>query len=117
MVRAGPRSVILTLPCQTPSRSALFAGSPRLCIEFYARPGRNRRTDQRGILNDGRTACGHLWGRFQTHFALTSARQIRGCRIGGWEEAGWFVWFVGVVRSEEHTSELQSPCNLVCRLL
>src|SRR5256885_2256539 len=24
---------------------------------------------------------------------------------------------VHVVRSEEHTSELQSPCNLVCRLL
>src|SRR5256885_9229750 len=24
---------------------------------------------------------------------------------------------VTVVRSEEHTSELQSPCNLVCRLL
>src|SRR2546426_3930867 len=25
--------------------------------------------------------------------------------------------FVDFVRSEEHTSELQSPCNLVCRLL
>src|SRR5256885_12522796 len=25
--------------------------------------------------------------------------------------------FVRAVRSEEHTSELQSPCNLVCRLL
>src|SRR5256885_5180580 len=24
---------------------------------------------------------------------------------------------VGIDRSEEHTSELQSPCNLVCRLL
>src|SRR3989454_7352027 len=24
---------------------------------------------------------------------------------------------LGVTRSEEHTSELQSPCNLVCRLL
>src|SRR5256885_11571017 len=24
---------------------------------------------------------------------------------------------LGLVRSEEHTSELQSPCNLVCRLL
>src|SRR5256885_7010081 len=24
---------------------------------------------------------------------------------------------IGHVRSEEHTSELQSPCNLVCRLL
>src|SRR5256885_2937024 len=27
------------------------------------------------------------------------------------------VFAVGDVRSEEHTSELQSPCNLVCRLL
>src|SRR5256885_12328629 len=25
--------------------------------------------------------------------------------------------FIDVPRSEEHTSELQSPCNLVCRLL
>src|SRR5688500_19181816 len=25
--------------------------------------------------------------------------------------------FPNMVRSEEHTSELQSPCNLVCRLL
>src|SRR2546426_5426608 len=24
---------------------------------------------------------------------------------------------IGAMRSEEHTSELQSPCNLVCRLL
>src|SRR5256885_8907739 len=27
------------------------------------------------------------------------------------------VWNVERLRSEEHTSELQSPCNLVCRLL
>src|SRR5688500_20055314 len=26
-------------------------------------------------------------------------------------------FLVGANRSEEHTSELQSPCNLVCRLL
>src|SRR2546426_9325070 len=26
-------------------------------------------------------------------------------------------WGVSSTRSEEHTSELQSPCNLVCRLL
>src|SRR2546426_2752235 len=40
---------------------------------------------------------------------------------------GLFAWvqlkasirgvFGGINRSEEHTSELQSPCNLVCRLL
>src|SRR5256885_11253811 len=27
------------------------------------------------------------------------------------------LYIVVFVRSEEHTSELQSPCNLVCRLL
>src|SRR5256885_15459700 len=27
------------------------------------------------------------------------------------------VWTGAAKRSEEHTSELQSPCNLVCRLL
>src|SRR5688500_19340685 len=42
------------------------------------------------------------------------------------EDSGEGRWTVAVameeavavpVRSEEHTSELQSPCNLVCRLL
>src|SRR5256885_1986747 len=28
-----------------------------------------------------------------------------------------YTWVVRSARSEEHTSELQSPCNLVCRLL
>src|ERR1039457_2932447 len=29
----------------------------------------------------------------------------------------WLAAVVILVRSEEHTSELQSPCNLVCRLV
>src|SRR6266446_7376726 len=34
------------------------------------------------------------------------------------EAHGWLgIQFQAVARSEEHTSELQSPCNLVCRLL
>src|SRR5688500_19199064 len=33
-----------------------------------------------------------------------------------WAEAN-LASLRGVLRSEEHTSELQSPCNLVCRLL
>src|SRR5256885_8249051 len=34
-------------------------------------------------------------------------------------QAGFFLqrFGEGGLRSEEHTSELQSPCNLVCRLL
>src|SRR5256885_4043579 len=39
---------------------------------------------------------------------------------GGWlfdaSCGGWF-YSPPVLRSEEHTSELQSPCNLVCRPL
>src|SRR2546426_3832264 len=44
-----------------------------------------------------------------------------------WEEQGFVprevlqemgrLGYLGLRRSEEHTSELQSPCNLVCRLL
>src|ERR1022692_5313283 len=32
-------------------------------------------------------------------------------------ESQCFCTVVHMLRSEEHTSELQSPCNLVCRLL
>src|SRR2546426_6910846 len=37
-------------------------------------------------------------------------------RFPGLPKIGGFV-NVRIARSEEHTSELQSPCNLVCRLL
>src|SRR5688500_201707 len=36
--------------------------------------------------------------------------QDRFCEFSFWRVAN-------LIRSEEHTSELQSPCNLVCRLL
>src|SRR5688500_19448859 len=35
---------------------------------------------------------------------------------GGWSEQHYSP-LKSIDRSEEHTSELQSPCNLVCRLL
>src|SRR5256885_5716963 len=41
------------------------------------------------------------------------ALEFSGKRLGEAMHAG----LGGGVRSEEHTSELQSPCNLVCRLL
>src|SRR5256885_12887574 len=37
-----------------------------------------------------------------------------GGAVGG---VGTTARVIGVARSEEHPSELQSPCNLVCRLL
>src|SRR5256885_10227609 len=48
----------------------------------------------------------------------------RSTLVGAFLTSPRLVWQCGAVprrpawpRSEEHTSELQSPCNLVCRLL
>src|SRR5256885_3171130 len=43
--------------------------------------------------------------RTQRHFTNSTRQDARGPRVLAFD------------RSEEHTSELQSPCNLVCRLL
>src|SRR2546426_9319217 len=45
------------------------------------------------------------------HVVILRAREVlqRGAERAGLDDAQ--------IRSEEHTSELQSPCNLVCRLL
>src|SRR5688500_16073989 len=54
--------------------------------------------------NGGAIALGHPLGMSGARLAMTAAEELH--RRGG-----------GAPRSEEHTSELQSPCNLVCRLL
>src|SRR5256885_10961631 len=41
-----------------------------------------------------------------------------GWGVGYWRLRDWLrLLAFEIERSEEHTSELQSPCNLVCRLL
>src|SRR5258708_15144341 len=57
-------------------------------------------------------------------FLQTTAEEKHGCGAGEWEERdepemGEEVDLGGrrIIRSEEHTSELQSPDHLVCRLL
>src|SRR5437763_3578694 len=49
------------------------------------------------------------------HDALPIFRRDNWCRMGGRRVTRWLV--MGWKRSEEHTSELQSPMYLVCRLL
>src|SRR2546426_2123369 len=92
-----------------------------------------------GFHNDGRRRlCGHKRGQFsagQTVVSGNVAGTIRNsnlengfCQIDsdgrilhrGFLLDGWFSENRSrslCHRSEEHTSELQSPCNLVCRLL
>src|SRR5256885_3295291 len=51
------------------------------------------------------------------HDALPISAQPLGSDHRGRIDAGPAAAFQPDFRSEEHTSELQSPCNLVCRLL
>src|SRR2546426_7469513 len=49
---------------------------------------------------------------------LARIAAIRDTVAGNCEQyTSQFFDFLASLRSEEHTSELQSPCNLVCRLL
>src|SRR5256885_16382576 len=54
-------------------------------------------------------------GYFDAVATVISAGQTSTCALEGSTEAEQFE--SRSRRSEEHTSELQSPCNLVCRLL
>src|SRR5438046_10402113 len=51
--------------------------------------------------------------------SVMSTKPLRGNRLGGWRYPRWLVPRDRGLgdRSEEHTSELQSLTNLVCRLL
>src|SRR5256885_11345885 len=64
-------------------------------------PQHNRRAWRSRIC----TNLGHLAARAPSNTRLKLATP------GTWDNLSF------VTRSEEHTSELQSPCNLVCRLL
>src|SRR5256885_5793334 len=89
MIRRPPRSTLF--PYTTLFRSALpDAPASRPAAEVQPAPRTNR-----GVRRGGADRAGHQ-GR-----ARRTSPQLRG--VGR--------------RSEEHTSELQSPCNLVCRLL
>src|SRR2546426_12469396 len=63
--------------------------------------------------DDGWTAL-HL-AALAGHADVVRLLIAQGANAGGATRKGWTPWMLA--RSEEHTSELQSPCNLVCRLL
>src|SRR5256885_6341696 len=54
---------------------------------------------------------------FRSHTARVGEPVREERRFGVQKQARRLACARGEHRSEEHTSELQSPCNLVCRLL
>src|SRR2546426_2224907 len=99
---------LLLLPGNDPAALTIYASYGKLGLEFY----------------EGQTIAraGSIPGWVVEHgrpFVLDRAEHIRERFPVSYQRLGqWGMESVAVVpRSEEHTSELQSPCNLVCRLL
>src|SRR2546430_12036609 len=96
MIRRPPRSTLF--PYTTLFRS--LSGAPR--------PGPGSETRRRRERGEGRAGLGR---RDETGRLVSDPK---GC--GGWRRSS-LVLRQRRKRSEEHTSELQSQSNLVCRLL
>src|SRR5256885_12821821 len=105
MIRRPPRSTLF--PYTTLFRSGVVRGAARMLAAAQHVEA------QRGVVGNGAFQVldrdddviewqGHGRGAFRTVFRLPGARR-RWSRCGALRR-----------RSEEHTSELQSPCNLVC---
>src|SRR5205085_8843668 len=88
-----------------PPRSPLF---PYTTPSDLARTGAGRR--RRRAPCSGRTRCGSRSSR------CFCTRTARGSTTRSWSSSTSCSWACRS-RSEEHTSELQSQSNLVCRLL
>src|SRR2546426_8644583 len=91
---------ILLGPTLAPQPRLLW-GQPNQCLQGACCPAARAQLEDLAEEDQGRNGCGGF--KIDGHFAVWPA-------IGDREETR-------EKRSEEHTSELQSPCNLVCRLL
>src|SRR3989454_1893016 len=95
MIRRPPRSTLF--PYTTLFRSTGFPLGPG-----GASTSRNTRLDVFRFPDFDTSSCG--------------GGGAAGAGARGRRSAAPYIWRCSS-RSEEHTSELQSPCNLVCRLL
>src|SRR5256885_6739959 len=88
----------------------LFLFSLAVALTVNERSKSAARTFARPAIQHARPAIQH-----------TSRNSTRLFRVGSQEPSAAAPKLEGCIschaRSEEHTSELQSPCNLVCRLL
>src|SRR5256885_10763899 len=102
MIRRPPRSTLF--PYTTLFRSWLARGpgqlaEPGLVLPFVA-------------LLGGVSAGGLVYILSWRRQSIPNRLVLTGVLVSAILRSG-----TSIIRSEEHTSELQSPCNLVCRLL
>src|SRR5205807_3608954 len=102
VLRHQPTSPLF--PYTTLFRSGELAGEMTVRILVHDAANIARIVTREGAVHD------HLRHRDLAAHRLAARFEIN--RIGK-----AFLGLLALRRSEEHTSELQSPCNLVCRLL
>src|SRR2546426_2067489 len=110
MIRRPPRSALLLFPLlffflmiRRPPRSTLFPYTTLFRSPFYiegAEPGDTLIVHILDLQVDGKQGV----GTFSPGFGAINATH-------------YTPMLEKEARSEEHTSELQSPCNLVCRIM
>src|SRR2546426_12385343 len=102
MIRRPPRSTLF--PYTTLFRSLCRRRAPRWHgrVRRQALPARGAGETDRGLYQPA--------GADAAAGAGIDRSELGAARLDGSDDAEAFA------RSEEHTSELQSPCNLVCRL-
>src|SRR2546430_11686704 len=96
MIRRPPRSTLF--PYTTLFRSSALRRSPLVLGHELV----GRRRDGTRVVANPLVSCGHC------DACISGAQNL--CE-------SWKLLGLGTTRSEEHTSELQSQSNLVCRLL
>src|SRR5256885_11594881 len=89
-----------------PSHWMIFGSAALLCTATGAAGWLNGWEPGRYVVFAGLAILAFMMARWFGDVV----RESEGGKYGRWED-------VAEPRSEEHTSELQSPCNLVCRLL
>src|SRR5256885_16883213 len=111
------RKAVFCIPMRPPqAKCAVQCKKPAVERAFFWECGR-------WLLRDHRFTAERLCGCHRCFFRRSARRA--GVRYsiacadnhGIIAEAEFAAGAMGLCRSEEHTSELQSPCNLVCRLL
>src|SRR5256885_12906002 len=115
----------MSTPTRTPllrnssASTRLKPNSPALVAVYTAEPGSARLAAIEATLTIVPSACRSIVGSTARQQTI-APRSVTGSIVS--QSAGLLSTSeandaVPAARSEEHTSELQSPCNLVCRLL
>src|SRR5947209_17616301 len=104
-------SICESISCARHSSADCFAEYQEVRLEvFKARVAAGPSADRVGLIDDHESA---VFARYFPQFLMVARFGVNDPHIGH----HWFSQYTSDIRSEEHTSELQSRQYLVCRLL